>query len=156
VPDSTRPVSRRRPGSHASEGGNRRPRHRARRGVLVGADGRLTRRNSWATDAHKWLNAPYDCGLASVADRQSHLGAMGVQASYLVQGGPVPDQFALVPEFLRRARGFPVYAALRSLGRRGVADLIERCCAHARRFADGTAKIPRPRTCSTSCSTRYS
>jgi glutamate/tyrosine decarboxylase-like PLP-dependent enzyme len=59
-----------------------------------------------------------------------------------VQGGPVPDQFDLVPEFSRRARGFPVYAALRSLGRRGVADLVERCCAHARRFADGIAQIP--------------
>jgi len=66
-----------------------------------------------------------------------------VQASYLVQGGTVPDQFALVPEFSRRARGFPVYAALRSIGRRGVADLVERCCAHARRFADGIAAIPR-------------
>jgi glutamate/tyrosine decarboxylase-like PLP-dependent enzyme len=54
----------------------------------------------------------------------------------------VPDQFAVVPEFSRRARGFPVYAALRSLGRRGVADLVERCCSHARRFAAGLARIP--------------
>jgi glutamate/tyrosine decarboxylase-like PLP-dependent enzyme len=98
--------------------------------------------DSWATDTHKWLNVPYDCGIAIVAGRQAHLGAMGVQASYLVQGGPVPDQFSLVPEFSRRARGFPVYAALRSLGRRGIADLVERACAHAHRFAAGIATIP--------------
>jgi glutamate/tyrosine decarboxylase-like PLP-dependent enzyme len=99
--------------------------------------------DSWATDAHKWLNVPYDCGLAIVADRAAQAGSMGVRASYLVQGGgPVPDQLDLVPEFSRRGRGFPVWAALRSLGRQGVADLVERCCAHARRFADGLAEVP--------------
>jgi glutamate/tyrosine decarboxylase-like PLP-dependent enzyme len=98
--------------------------------------------DSWATDAHKWLNVPYDSGLAIVADSAAQAGSMGAQASYLVQGGPVPDQFDLVPEFSRRGRGFPVWAALRSLGRQGVADLVERCCGHARRFADGLADLP--------------
>ena len=98
--------------------------------------------DSWATDAHKWLNVPYDCGLAIIADSSAQAGSMGAHASYLVQGGPVPDQMDLVPEFSRRGRGFPVWAALRSLGRQGVADLVERCCAHARRFAAGVADMP--------------
>jgi glutamate/tyrosine decarboxylase-like PLP-dependent enzyme len=98
--------------------------------------------DSWAVDAHKWLNVPYDCGFAIVAHPQSHVNAMGTHASYLIQGGQLPDQFDLVPEFSRRGRGFPVYAALRSLGRSGVADLVERCCRHARRFAQGLARIP--------------
>ena len=97
--------------------------------------------DSWATDAHKWLNVPYDCGIAMVRDQAALRAAMGVRAAYLVQGGGLPDPMDLVPEFSRRARGVPVWAALSSLGRSGVAELIERCCAHARRFAAGLAAM---------------
>jgi len=96
--------------------------------------------DSVATDAHKWLNVPYDSGLVFVAHPQAHLAAFAKVASYLTpaQGGARdPDGF--VPEASRRARGFPVWAALRSLGRSGVAELVERCCGNARRFADALA-----------------
>jgi glutamate/tyrosine decarboxylase-like PLP-dependent enzyme len=94
--------------------------------------------DSWATDAHKWLNVPYDSGLAFCAHPTAHRAAMSTQASYLIhaEDGAVRDQMDWTPEFSRRARGFPVYAALRSLGRAGVADLVERCCRHARRFGE--------------------
>jgi len=93
--------------------------------------------DSWATDGHKWLNVPYDSGIVAVADPDAHRQAMTISAAYLVQtGGAERDPFDYVPEFSRRARGFTVYAALRSLGRAGVRDLVERCCALARRFAD--------------------
>ncbi len=91
--------------------------------------------DSWATDAHKWLNVPYDCGIAITRHPASHRTAMGAHAAYLIESAGPPDPVELVPEFSRRARGVPVYAALRSLGRSGVADLVERDCAHARRFA---------------------
>ncbi|MFL5871235.1 MAG: pyridoxal phosphate-dependent decarboxylase family protein [Solirubrobacterales bacterium] len=94
------------------------------------------RADSWATDAHKWLNVPYDCGLAFVADADAHRGAMTAQASYLQQGEPVREPVDWNPEFSRRARAIPVYAALRSLGRTGVAELVERLCACAERFAE--------------------
>jgi glutamate/tyrosine decarboxylase-like PLP-dependent enzyme len=100
----------------------------------------VDRADSVATDAHKWLNVPYDSGLVFVAHPQAQLAAFAKVASYLVaaQGGERdPDGF--VPEASRRARGFPVWAALRSLGRQGVCDLVERCCGHARRFADALA-----------------
>lgn len=89
-------------------------------------------------DGHKWLNVPYDSGFAACAHPDRHRAAMGTHASYLVHMAPdgPRDQLDWNPEFSRRARGFAVYAALRSLGRRGVADLVERSCAHARRFAD--------------------
>ena len=93
--------------------------------------------DSWATDAHKWLNVPYDCGLAFVAHPESHRAALGVTASYLIQagtGGP-RDPVDWTLEFSRRARAIPVYAALHSLGRRGVAELVERCCDLAQDFA---------------------
>jgi glutamate/tyrosine decarboxylase-like PLP-dependent enzyme len=105
----------------------------------------VERADSWATDAHKWLNVPYDSGVAFCRHPESHRAAMGTRASYLVQadeGGP-RDQLDWNPEFSRRARGFAVYAALRSLGRSGVAELVERSCAQARRFADGLARLPR-------------
>jgi len=93
--------------------------------------------DSWATDGHKWLNVPYDCGIVAVRDREAHRAAMTISASYLVQTeGRERDPFDYVPEFSRRARGFTVWAALRSLGRSGAADLVERCCALARRFAE--------------------
>ena len=91
--------------------------------------------DSWATDAHKWLNVPYDCGIAITRHPAEHRTAMGAHAAYLIESAGPPDPVELVPEFSRRARGVPVYAALRSLGRTGIADLVERCCAHARRFA---------------------
>ncbi len=92
--------------------------------------------DSWATDAHKWLNVPYDSGLVIVAHPQAHRAAMRGVASYLMGAAVERDPFDWVPEFSRRARGFAVYAALRSLGRRGVAELVERCCRLARRMAD--------------------
>jgi glutamate/tyrosine decarboxylase-like PLP-dependent enzyme len=96
--------------------------------------------DSWATDAHKWLNVPYDSGLVFVAHPQAHRAAFAKVASYLTPGqGGERDPDGFVPEGSRRARGFPVWAALRSLGRSGVAELVERCCGHARRFADALA-----------------
>ena len=93
------------------------------------------RADSWATDAHKWLNVPYDCGLVFCRHPESHGQAMAVSASYLQRAdGRSPSDW--VPESSRRARGFAVWAALRSLGRSGVADLVERCCEHARTFAE--------------------
>jgi glutamate/tyrosine decarboxylase-like PLP-dependent enzyme len=100
--------------------------------------------DSWATDFHKWLNVPYDSGFVACADRDAHRGAMGARAAYLVHADDATaarDQLDWNPEFSRRARGFAVYAALRSLGRQGVADMVERCCACARRFADRLARI---------------
>jgi glutamate/tyrosine decarboxylase-like PLP-dependent enzyme len=92
--------------------------------------------DSWATDAHKWLNVPYDSGLAFVRDPEDLRGAMSLQAAYLPQGDHrEPSQF--VPELSRRARGVDTWAALKSLGRSGLAELIERDCRCARRFADG-------------------
>lgn len=104
----------------------------------------VERADSWATDAHKWLNVPYDSGLAFVKDAAAHRAAMTVSAAYLVQqgGDAARDAMDWVPEFSRRARGFPVYAQLRALGRRGLADLIARSCALARRAAEGFAAIP--------------
>jgi glutamate/tyrosine decarboxylase-like PLP-dependent enzyme len=101
----------------------------------------VERADSWATDAHKWLNVPYDSGIAFCAHPDAHRAAMTVQAGYLIQAeeGAQRDEVDWTPEFSRRARGFAVYAALRSLGRSGVADLVERSCAHARRFADRLA-----------------
>lgn len=95
--------------------------------------------DSWATDAHKWLNVPYDSGLAFVRDPKDLLGAMSVQAAYLPQGDHrEPSQY--VPELSRRARGVDVWAALKSLGRSGLADLIDGCCRCAARFARGLSE----------------
>jgi glutamate/tyrosine decarboxylase-like PLP-dependent enzyme len=96
----------------------------------------VERADSWATDAHKWLNVPYDSGLVFCADPAAHRAAMGARANYLVHAADGErDPFDYNPESSRRARGFPVYAALRALGRQGVAELVDRCCALARRFA---------------------
>jgi glutamate/tyrosine decarboxylase-like PLP-dependent enzyme len=101
------------------------------------------RADSWATDAHKWLNVPYDCGIAFVAHPARHRAAMTVHADYLVQDPDAArDEVDWTPEFSRRARGFAVYAALRSLGRSGVAELVERCCRHAERFAAELRELP--------------
>jgi glutamate/tyrosine decarboxylase-like PLP-dependent enzyme len=105
----------------------------------------LERADSWTTDAHKWLNVPYDSGIVLCAHPESHRRAMTVQAEYLIQDEGqqrVRDQVDWVPEFSRRARGFAVYAALRSLGRAGLVELVERGCVQARRFADQIAELP--------------
>lgn len=93
--------------------------------------------DSWATDAHKWLNVPYDSGIAFVRDADSLRAAMAVTAEYLPTETPHRNPSDYTPELSRRARGIEVWAALRHLGRAGVADLIERCCRHAQRFAEG-------------------
>jgi len=108
--------------------------------LVAGAE----RADSWAVDGHKWLNVPYDSGIAFCAHPEAHRAAMTTTAEYLIHaepGGP-RDQVDWTPEFSRRARGFTVYAAIRSLGRQGIAELIDRCCAHARALADGIAALP--------------
>jgi glutamate/tyrosine decarboxylase-like PLP-dependent enzyme len=104
----------------------------------------LERADSWTTDAHKWLNVPYDSGIVLCRHPDSHRAAMTTTASYLIQDEGerrVRDQVDWVPEFSRRARGFVVYAALRSLGRRGLTDLVERCCDAASRFAAAITEL---------------
>jgi glutamate/tyrosine decarboxylase-like PLP-dependent enzyme len=105
------------------------------RHLVAGAE----RADSWAVDSHKWLNVPYDGGLAIVADRAALRGAMGVTASYL-PGSDGREPLDTVPEMSRRARAIPVYAALRQLGREGLAAIVERNCALARRAAEGLAE----------------
>jgi glutamate/tyrosine decarboxylase-like PLP-dependent enzyme len=109
--------------------------------------------DSWATDGHKWLNVPYDSGLVFTAHPEAHRAAMSAAASYLVPAGAGAgpererDNADWTPELSRRARGFTVYAALKSLGRSGAAELVERCCAHARRFADRLGATPGVEVC---------
>ncbi len=98
--------------------------------------------DSWSADAHKWLNVPYDCGLIFVRDAEAHRTAMSLTASYLTPAESVPDPSDFVPELSRRARGFTVYAALRFLGRNGLAELVDRCCALARQFAAALGTEP--------------
>jgi len=99
--------------------------------------------DSWATDGHKWLNVPYDCGLVLCAHPAAHNASMTMKASYFEgQGKWIRDAVDWTPESSRRARAFTVYAALRSLGRSGVADLVDRCCDLAQRFAAGIEKLP--------------
>jgi glutamate/tyrosine decarboxylase-like PLP-dependent enzyme len=92
--------------------------------------------DSIATDAHKWLNVPYDCGIVFCADELAHRSAMSLAAAYIVATGSERDPHEFVPEESRRARAVPVYAAIRSLGRQGLAEMVERNCRQARRFAD--------------------
>jgi glutamate/tyrosine decarboxylase-like PLP-dependent enzyme len=104
----------------------------------------IERADSWTTDAHKWLQVPYDSGLVFCAHPESHRAAMTVTASYLIQdegSRRVRDAVDWVPEFSRRARGFAVYAALRSLGRSGLVELVERCCDAAARFAERIVEV---------------
>jgi glutamate/tyrosine decarboxylase-like PLP-dependent enzyme len=99
--------------------------------------------DSWTTDAHKWLNVPYDSGIAIVRDAAAHHSAMTLGAAYYVEtAGVERDPYNWVAESSRRARGFAIYAALRSLGRDGLAAMIERGCAIARRMADGLRGAP--------------
>ena len=99
--------------------------------------------DSWATDGHKWLNVPYDSGYVFCAHPEAHAAAMSYTAAYLTghggRSGRAPSDYVL--ESSRRARGFATWAALRQLGRSGVAELVERCCALARRFADRLAAV---------------
>jgi len=107
-----------------------------RRHLLAG----LEQADSWTTDAHKWLNVPYDSGLVFVRDAAAHRTAMTLGAAYYVEtAGGERDSYNWVPESSRRARGFAIYAALRAMGRTGVAGLIDRCCDLARRMADRLA-----------------
>lgn len=93
--------------------------------------------DSWATDAHKWLNVPYDSGVAFVRDAASLQSAMAIKADYLMTETEYRNPSDFTPELSRRARGVDVWAALKSLGRQGVAEMIDRCCSNARRFAVG-------------------
>ena len=95
--------------------------------------------HSWATDAHKWLNVPYDSGIVFVADPEHLKASMSSRAAYLI-AGDTREPSHYTPELSRRARGVEIWAALRSLGRSGLAGLIERNCRHARRFAEGLRK----------------
>ena len=104
----------------------------ARAALVAGAENA----DSWALDAHKWLNVPYDCGVAIVRDKNALRGATAISAAYLVQGAErEPSEY--VPELSRRARGVDVWAAMSSLGRSGIAEMIERNCRQATRFANG-------------------
>jgi glutamate/tyrosine decarboxylase-like PLP-dependent enzyme len=96
--------------------------------------------DSWATDAHKTLNVPYDCGLAIVRDRAALRAAMGMHGDYLIHDA-AGEPLDKVPEISRRGRAFPVWAVLRALGRDGVADLVDGLCDHASAFAEGIAAI---------------
>jgi glutamate/tyrosine decarboxylase-like PLP-dependent enzyme len=116
-------------------------------GLFAGASPRLRHlvsgyeaADSWTTDAHKTLNVPYDCGLAIVRDRAALRAAMGMHGDYLIQSEH-GDPFDTVPEVSRRGRAFPVWAVLHSLGRSGLADLVEGFARHARTFADGVAEL---------------
>jgi glutamate/tyrosine decarboxylase-like PLP-dependent enzyme len=95
----------------------------------------VERADSWTTDAHKWLNAGYDCGFVAVRDAAAHHAAMSMTASYLMRSDQ-RENWEWVVDSSRRARGFALYAAIRSLGRDGVRDLVERCCHLAARIAD--------------------
>ena len=98
--------------------------------------------DSWATDGHKWLNVPYDCGYAFVADPKAHGASMSHRASYISYSSDARDQADWNPEWSRRARGFPSYAAIRELGRDGIADMIERCCRHAHSLVTEIGRLP--------------
>jgi aromatic-L-amino-acid decarboxylase len=102
----------------------------------------VERADSWATDGHKWLNTPYDCGMAITRDPAAHSAAMRMTAAYLTTGGDVRDPMDFTPEWSRRARALPALAALMELGRDGLAAMIERCCDHAAAIYDGMAALP--------------
>ena len=114
------------------------------RHLLAGAE----RADSWATDGHKWLNVPYDCGYAFVAHPLHHRAAMEHRASYLVHATEVRDQLDWTPEHSRRARGFATWAALRELGRAGLADLISRNCRQAHDLVTRIGALPGARVMS--------
>jgi glutamate/tyrosine decarboxylase-like PLP-dependent enzyme len=106
--------------------------------LLQGADAA----DSWVTDGHKWLNVPFDCAYAFVANRDAHYGAMSHRAAYLTHDAVARDAGDWTPEWSRRARAFPTYAALRFLGRNGLADLVDRCCRHAHEIVTRIGALP--------------
>ena len=108
------------------------------RHLFAGAE----RADSWATDAHKTLNVPYDCGVAIVRDEAAMTASLGAHAEYLPAVASIPDPYDRTPELSRRARGVPVWAALRSLGRRGVVDLVDGLVDAALGLAEGFRAIP--------------
>jgi glutamate/tyrosine decarboxylase-like PLP-dependent enzyme len=111
------------------------------RHLVAGAE----RADSWATDGHKWLNVPYDCGYAFVAHPEPHRAAMEHRASYLTHADEGRDELDWTPEHSRRARGFATYAALRELGRTGISDLVARCCRYARDIVTHIGALPNAR-----------
>jgi glutamate/tyrosine decarboxylase-like PLP-dependent enzyme len=111
---------------------------RARRHLVEG----IEMADSWATDGHKWLNVPYDCGIAIIRDREAHKAAMTISASYIEAESAARDQIDWNPEWSRRARGVPVYAALKELGRTGVEALVDRCCDHCAALVGGIGALP--------------
>ena len=102
----------------------------------------LNSADSWAVDGHKWLNVPFDSGYAFVADSHAHRSSTSHRAAYLTHDVEARDQIDWNPEWSRRARGFPTYAALRQLGRQGVAELIKRCCLHASELVSKIGELP--------------
>jgi glutamate/tyrosine decarboxylase-like PLP-dependent enzyme len=108
------------------------------RHLVKGVDGA----DSWSTDGHKWLNVPYDCGYAFVRDAAPHTASMSHRESYLIHAAEARDQMDWNPEWSRRARGFPTYAALRQLGRDGVAALVDGCCRHAHSLVTRIGRLP--------------
>ncbi len=110
---------------------------RRHRGLLEGVE----LADSWATDGHKWLNVPFDCGIAIVRDAAAHRAAMTFSADYLTAATDGRDALDFNPEWSRRARGIPLYAALRELGREGVEALVDRCCAHSLSLVEGIGAL---------------
>jgi glutamate/tyrosine decarboxylase-like PLP-dependent enzyme len=98
--------------------------------------------DSWATDAHKWLNVPFDSGLVLVSHAAAHRAAFAQETSYSIPQEGLRNQKDWNPEWSRRGRGFPVYAAMRALGCSGIAEIVERCCAHAERLVRNIGELP--------------
>ena len=106
--------------------------------LLEGVEGA----DSWATDAHKWLNTPFDIGFVAVRHPEAHRAAMSVRAPYLTHAATARDQIDWNPEWSRRGRGVPVYAAVKALGRRGIAEIVERCSDAAANLVKGIGSLP--------------
>jgi glutamate/tyrosine decarboxylase-like PLP-dependent enzyme len=108
------------------------------RHLLAGAEAA----QSWATDGHKWLNVPQDCGYVFIADRDAHRGAFAQSTSFAHAVEDTRRQLEWGPDWSRRTRALPSYAVIRSLGRSGIAAMIEGCCDHARALTEGLAALP--------------
>jgi glutamate/tyrosine decarboxylase-like PLP-dependent enzyme len=111
---------------------------RSKRALVAGVEAA----DSWATDAHKWLNVPFDCGLVFVRDREAHRASMTVSAAYMPPDANARDQIDWTPEWSRRSRGFSVYAALKELGAEGVEALIDGTCTHCQNLVKGLGALP--------------
>jgi len=98
--------------------------------------------HSWATDGHKWLNVPFDCGFAFVRDRDAHQASMTISANYITLEEQARNEIDWNPEWSRRSRGFTVYAAIKELGRSGLEELIDRSCSHAKAIVTGIGELP--------------